>query len=156
MRGASLGFGCTIKGSVLWRVSPHGSSMLSFFGSNLLISQFPTKALDQSCCYNWTILNTRLIPTQILRPAPNGMTSKSCPWISTLRFSPPGKNRVGWNSSGPVHIFGSITSYGPQVKRSVDPLDQTQCKAFLHKYHGEFFKKKTMSSTMEFDKWNFE
>ncbi|KAF4392614.1 hypothetical protein F8388_003034 [Cannabis sativa] len=70
---------------------------------------------------SWTMRKPMVIPTQILRPAPNGMTSKSVPLISTWAFSPPGKNLSGLNSNGSVHWSGS-RAMAHTLTRRVDPL----------------------------------
>ncbi|CAA7387791.1 unnamed protein product [Spirodela intermedia] len=49
----------------------------------------------------------RLMPAQILLPAPKGMTSKLFPLTSMWACSPPGRNREGRNSSGSPHTAGS-------------------------------------------------
>ncbi|CAA6653525.1 unnamed protein product [Spirodela intermedia] len=49
----------------------------------------------------------RLMPAQILLPAPKGMTSKLFPLTSIWACSPPGRNREGRNSSGSPHTAGS-------------------------------------------------
>uniref|UniRef100_A0A804PKW3 Uncharacterized protein n=1 Tax=Zea mays TaxID=4577 RepID=A0A804PKW3_MAIZE len=54
-----------------------------------------------------TIRRPQLRPAQILRPAPNGMSSKSLPLTSTPACEPPGRKRAGRNSRGSGHASGS-------------------------------------------------
>ncbi|CAN1127215.1 hypothetical protein LINPERHAP2_LOCUS3890, partial [Linum perenne] len=73
-------------------------------------SFFIPRGISQSNLYtklasdNSTFTSPKCNPGHILLPAPNGVSSKSCPFTS-IELS---KNLPGLNSSGDSHISGSL------------------------------------------------
>nr|GMD49780.1 RNA polymerase, subunit H/Rpb5, conserved site-containing protein [Ipomoea batatas] len=97
-----MGIGIALRGQALANVIPNFSSMSKSMGA-MPPSSFHWNEFNKDPNITGTVLTARGNPGQILLPAPNGMSSKSCPLTSISKF----QNLSGLKTNGFSQMLGS-------------------------------------------------